>query len=209
MRLTHNLAAAERSVALFTLFYVAVFTALFALRGNLEFLGYIATMAVLIALVARSLTWASYPHAMLWALSLWGLAHMAGGGIPVGNGVLYGVTLIPLMSDGEMTILKYDQLVHAFGFGITAWVLWHLLLRAHPSLAGSRAALVYPALAAMGLGAVNEIIEFAATIAFAETGVGGYVNTGLDLVFNALGALVAVTLIGRFAQPPSPTPAPS
>ena len=49
---------------------------------------------------------------------------------------------------------------------------------------------------AMGLGAVNEIIEFSAVLMLPDTNVGGYYNTALDLCFNGLGAVVAVLVIG-------------
>ncbi len=199
-----RLAPQEKAVAVFTLGYVGLFTAWFLLRGNFEFIVYVVTMAVLIWLIARSLASAAYPPAMLWALSLWGLAHMAGGGVPVGDGVLYSMPVFPVIATGEMTILKYDQIVHAYGFGVTAWVLWHLLARFHPSLRGSKAILVFPALAAMGLGAVNEIIEFTAVLLVPDTNVGGYINTALDLCFNALGAVLAMVLVARLASWPEP-----
>ena len=92
-------------------------------RGNREFVFYIVVMFCLFALV-------SYVHwrvrllaATLWALTLWGFAHMAGGLVPVPeswpiNGesrVLYSLWIIP----GR---LKFDQIVHAYGFGVTTWV---------------------------------------------------------------------------------------
>jgi hypothetical protein len=43
----------------------------------------------------------------------------------------------------------------------------------------------------MGLGAINEIIEFVATVVVPETGVGGYVNNALDLCWNGVGATIA------------------
>lgn len=199
-----GLSAGQKAVAAFTLGYVGLFTAWFLARGNYEFVVYVGTMALLIWLVARSLHSAAYPPAMLWALSLWGLAHMAGGGVEVGGSVLYALPILPVIETGEMTILKYDQIVHAYGFGVTAWVLWHLLVRFHPALHPSRALLIFPALAAMGLGAVNEIIEFAAVLLVPETNVGGYVNTALDLVFNALGAVLAMVLVARLAPLPEP-----
>jgi len=42
---------------------------------------------------------------------------------------------------------------------------------------------------------LNEIVEFFATVILPETGVGGYINTSLDLVFNLLGALIAMGFI--------------
>lgn len=199
-----GLAPQQKAVAAVTLGYVGLFTVWFLVAGNYEFIVYVVTMAVLIWLIARSLHSAAYPPAMLWALSLWGLAHMAGGGVTVGDGVLYSMPVFPVIATGEMTILKYDQIVHAWGFGVTAWVLWHLLARFHPSLRGSKAIMVFPALAAMGLGAVNEIIEFSAVLLVPDTNVGGYINTALDLCFNALGAVLAMVLVARFAAFPEP-----
>jgi hypothetical protein len=196
MALGIELKPGERAVALFTFAYVIAFSAWFILGGNHEFVVYLVTMLLLILLVGRSLRSAEYPPAMLWALSLWGLMHMAGGGVPVGGSVLYNLQVIPLgPPDGEWTFLKYDQLVHAYGFGVTAWVLWHLMARHYPVLQGTWTIYVYPALAAMGLGAVNEIIEFIAVLSVPDTNVGGYLNTALDLVFNASGAVLAMVIV--------------
>ena len=177
----------QRAVLVFTLAYLGGFFLWFLVAGNAEFIWYVVTMAALIALVGATLRRAQYPPALLWALSLWGLAHMAGGGMPVGGSVLYAARLIPIAGTGELAVLKYDQLVHGYGFGVAAWLLWHLMDLHFPSLRGSWTILVYPALGAMGLGAVNEMIEFAAVLSLPETGVGGYYNTALDLVFNGLG----------------------
>ncbi|WP_372922094.1 DUF2238 domain-containing protein [Roseovarius sp.] len=179
----------------FTVAYVAAFTIGFLSTGNYEFIVYVATMVALLLLVGLSLRKADYPTAMLWALSIWGLAHMAGGGVPVSGSVLYNLHLVPIVDNERMFILKYDQLVHAFGFGVTAWVLHHLLTRHFPDTQGTATALIYPALASMGLGAVNEIIEFSAVLMVPDTNVGGYINTALDLCFNALGAVLAMMII--------------
>ncbi|TCP41451.1 DUF2238 domain-containing protein [Rhodovulum marinum] len=186
---------AEWAVFFFTMAYIAGFAAWFFSNGNYEFVWYVATMLAMITLVARGLRKAEFPTGLLWALSLWGLAHMAGGGVPVGDSVLYSWVIWPLVGSGEMTILKYDQVVHAYGFGVTAWLLWHLMVRHFPGTADSWTALTYPAFGAMGLGALNEIIEFIAVLVFPDTNVGGYYNTALDLVFNAAGAIIAVTMI--------------
>ena len=186
----------ELSVGIFTASYIAGFTVWFFSIGNFEFVIYVATMVALVWLVAISLRKAEFPPAMLWALSFWGLAHMAGGGLPVGDAVLYNLELFPIVETDRLFILKYDQLVHAYGFGITAWMLHHLLTRSFPVTRGTKTALVYPALASMGLGAANEMIEFTAVLAVPDTNVGGYFNTALDLCFNALGAILAMMFIG-------------
>jgi hypothetical protein len=49
--------------------------------------------------------------------------------------------------------------------------------------------------AALGFGALNELVEFAAAMTMPETNVGGYINTGFDLVANTVGVLIACTII--------------
>ncbi len=189
----------EKAVAAFVLLYLVVFSAWFLSIGNTEFIIYIVTMLVLMALIGATLRVGEYPPRMLWALALWGLLHCAGGGVPVGGQVLYAVQVLPILGDGstEMTLLKYDQIVHALGFGITAWVLWHVLTRHYPDTRRTWTAYTFPALASMGLGAVNEIIEFSAVVIVQDTGVGGYINTALDLCFNGAGAVLAVILVAQ------------
>ena len=189
----------EMIVGAFTVAYILIFTVWFFAIGNYEFIIYVITMIALLLLVGLSLRKAEYPASMLWALSLWGLMHMAGGGVPVGGSVLYSLRLMPIVETEQLFILKYDQLVHAYGFGVTTWVLHHLLVRHFPGVRGTATSLVYPALASMGLGAVNEIIEFSAVLAVPDTNVGGYYNTALDLVFNATGAIVAVGILKLFS----------
>jgi hypothetical protein len=185
----------ERAVATFTVAYVVGFTIWFLMAGNYEFVVYVVTMLILMALIGFSFRVAEYPPTMLWALSIWGLAHMSGGGVSVAGSVLYNLQLVPIIDTAEMFILKYDQVVHAYGFGVTAWVLHHLITRHYPDTLGSATSYFYPVLAAMGLGATNEIIEFSAVVMVPDTNVGGYINTALDLCFNALGAVVAMVLI--------------
>ena len=42
---------------------------------------------------------------------------------------------------------------------------------------------------------LNEMIEFIATLTIPETNVGGYNNTGWDLVFNLIGCALAAIII--------------
>lgn len=187
-------------VATFTFTYIAAALALGVVRGNLEFLFYIAVMLILIGCVWWVDRSVGLSAATLWALSLWGLAHMAGGLLTVPEGwpvsspsrVLYTLWLIPER-------LKYDQVIHAYGFGITTWVCWQGL-RAAIQRRGGQARptfglLVLAATAGIGFGALNEVVEFVATLLVPETNVGGYRNTGWDLVSNLTGATIAATLI--------------
>jgi len=197
-----NIKPFEWTVLGVTLGYTAIFGAIFMTAGNSEFLWYTVTMLILVGLVALGQRKAEFPAWILWALSLWGFAHMAGGGVPVAGSVLYAHVVVPVYASGDFVFLRYDQFVHFYGFGVTAIVLWYLLRRHFPVLIGTTSILVFPVLGAMGLGAVNEIIEFIAVVVFPNTNVGGYINTALDLVFNALGAIVAMVLVRVFASRP-------
>lgn len=211
-------------VALFTGAYVLVALAAALFSGNAEFLFYLAVMAVLIAVVWAVDRSVRLTRGALWGLSIWGLAHMVGGLVPapagwpaaVPDGVIYNVWLIP-------DRLKYDHIVHAWGFGITTWVCWQGLAAAMRARGAdprpTAGVLVLVAAAGMGFGALNELIEFVATLLVPETNVGGYRNTGWDLVSNLVGVTVAVTIIGLGGRagrasrpadrgrPPSPPPA--
>jgi len=192
-----------RPVAGFTFAYLAIALAAGLRSGNSEFLFYIAVMLVLIGVVGVVNRHIRISTGALWALSLWGLAHMAGGLITVPAGwpvnadsrVLYTLWLIP-------DRLKYDHIVHAYGFGVTTWVCWQGLKSAVSHRSGrppfpSFGLLTLAAAAGLGFGALNEVVEFIATLTMPETNVGGYVNTGWDLVANTVGATIAVLAIRR------------
>ncbi|MEX0924439.1 MAG: DUF2238 domain-containing protein [Candidatus Paceibacterota bacterium] len=183
-------------VVLFTLAYIFGASVYFVAIGDYEFLWYVAVLVVIAGAVAGTLHRSRFDSVILWGLSIWGLLHMAGGAVPVGNGILYGLTLVPLIDAGnELVILKYDQVVHFFGFAVATLVVYHLI---RPYLAGQvnwPIILSVVVLAGMGLGVLNEIVEFIAVLAMPETGVGGYNNTVLDLVFNMFGAAAAVAYL--------------
>ena len=185
------------TVGVFTGVYLVGFGALALARGNGEFLFYIAVMLVLIGLVTVLDTRVRIPAPLLWALSVWGLLHVAGGTVPIptvladvqGQPVLYSLWLVP-------GLLRYDNIVHAYGFGV-ATLVCHAAIRdllADPDRVSFGLALAV-ALMGLGLGALNELVEFAATRLIPETNVGGYVNTGWDLVANTVGASIAAALL--------------
>ena len=190
------------AVIAFTVLYIIAAGILVALRGNGEFVVYIGVMVVLLGalyVVHRKINISSV---LLWCFSIWGLMHMAGGllecpeGWPTKSGgtrVLYNLWLIP-------GLLKYDQLTHIFGFGATTWLCWQGVVASmhragvidvRPTLG----ILTLCAAGGMGFGALNEIVEFVATLTVPETNVGGYENTGWDLVANLVGCLGAAVWI--------------
>jgi hypothetical protein len=129
---------------------------------------------------------------LLWALAVLGAVHLAGGLIPTGaDQILYNARL-PIYP------LQLDRLVHAYGTGVLTLVAWQVMRRDVGALPIGVAATV-AALAALGAAALEEIAEFA-TSSFAPTHVGGYVNTGWDLVFDLIGCVVITSWIHRGAE---------
>lgn len=180
---------------IFTLAYLVPFTYSFISSGDGEFIWYALIVIGLFLLVIGTLPISKFTQGIVWSLSIWALLHLAGGGIKVGEGVLYGVQLIPLYNGGgEMILLKYDQVVHAFGFGLCAYIIFHFLKRyiTNPYRFGVYAIAM---LGGIGMGVLNEIAEFIAVILFPNNGVGGYVNTSLDLVFNTLGGFLVMLFV--------------
>lgn len=190
-----NFKKGEWIVLTFTLAYVLIFSFYYLSVRNYEFLWYVAVLVFFFLLILFTLHKSKFDYIILGGLSIWGLMHMAGGGIVVKGRVLYALEILPFFRIGDSVILKYDQIVHFFGFGVATLVVYHLLL---PYLRdGVNWKVVFPIIVAggMGLGALNEIVEFIAVLSFPETEVGGYINTSLDLVFNALGGAAAVVFI--------------
>lgn len=190
-------------VLLFNAAYMLAAVVGAVVQGNREFIFYIVVMLVLISVIGAVHRSVRLTTPLLWAFSVWGLAHMAGGLCPLPSGwpyngdneVLYSAWLIP-------NLLKYDQIVHAYGFGITTWACWHILSHAlrQPDGGAVRPTfgiLTLCAAAGMGFGALNEVIEFIAVLTIPNTNVGGYENTGWDLVSNLVGATIAVGIIRR------------
>lgn len=187
-----------RPLVLLHFLIVGGFTAYYLIEGGFEFMIYIGVILFFTWLIWVSRKKFNYPMPLLWGLAIWAWLHMSGGGIPVGDGVLYKWMILPL-SD-TYPIFRFDQFVHFYGFGATAFLINTLLKPFVKAKAKDSIALSIVIVAgAMGFGALNEVIEFLATVFAPETGVGGYVNNALDLVFNLLGALVAIFIIRRKA----------
>lgn len=195
-----RLSSAELAVLAFNGLYLTAGLVASVQIGNIEFVLYFVVLCVLLAVVAALHLKIRLHIGALWGLSVWGLAHMAGGLLPVpeswptaGDGnVLYNLWIVP-------GYLKFDQLVHAYGFGLVTWICWQGLqysfasqgVRATPTLG----LLTICVAGGMGFGAANEVVEFLATLALPETNVGGYENTGWDLVANFVGSVMAAVAI--------------
>lgn len=184
----------EIAVALFTLGYIIAFSIYYLSLNNYEFLWYLGVLIAIAVIIAATLRRTNFDYLALWGLSIWGLLHLAGGGIPVGNTVLYGVKIYPFINiTPQFYVLKMDQVIHFYGFLVATLVAFQLLKN---KLKSSPSWVIYfiSALAGMGFGAINEIIEFLAVAMFPQTGVGDYFNTSLDLISNFFGAAAGAVI---------------
>lgn len=154
--------------------------------GDRRVWAYVTVCLVLTAVVASGHAAARFSPGLLRCLLVLGCLHLAGGLLPSASGVLYDYWLV----DG---VLRYDQAVHAFGSVCATWASWQLagayldLSRTPP-----RAQALLACLGGMGKGAINEVVEFV----MGGAHVGGYANTGWDLVFDLSGCIaMAVYLV--------------
>ena len=128
---------------------------------------------------------------VLTGLTLWAIGHLAGGIVGIGDDrTLYNAVL-----PGG---IHADNVVHFVGFGTAGLAWWEATrpwLRAEPRHPLGIAVAVW--LAGMGVGAFNEVVEFVITLLVEDTNIGGYRNTGRDLIANMLGAAVTGAVAAR------------
>jgi hypothetical protein len=191
-----------RSILLVTAFYLVAAISAAITQKNLEFISFylpfFTLFGVIIAFMHKRV---GFPKGLLWCLSVWGAAHLAGGLVQVPEGWSY---------EGEQSVLyswwliedrlKYDNIIQAYGFGLATWLCWEALRanihnRFGRKLYPSFGPIALAVFGGMGLGALNEIIEFFAVLNLDNTNVGGYYNTGWDLVSNLIGCLIASIII--------------
>ena len=184
-----------KTIKLVTLAYTLMFGAYFLISSNAEFLWYVLLLLVLITVIASSLPFTRLTPPMLWALSLWGFLHMLGGGISLNGEVLYRHMVWPVFTEGEFSILRFDQVVHLYGSATGTFILYFILKPMLRADAGMGRILFLALMAGLGIGAANETAEFIAFIMLPYTTVGDYTNTGLDMLANLCGVLAGVSYI--------------
>ncbi|MDF1824105.1 MAG: DUF2238 domain-containing protein [Verrucomicrobiales bacterium] len=181
-------------VLLFSGAYLSVAAIYIVKSRNNEFLLYLMVMmAIIVAVLGIYKRAGLGPHVM-WGFSFWGVLHIIGGLVPIPphwhlpdtSAVVYNWRVIP-------GYVKYDQLVHGIGVGLVTWLCWQALASRLRGLSGEP---IRPTLgmlgictaAGMGFGALNEVIEFFASMMIPHHNIGDYRNTGWDLVANLIGA---------------------
>ena len=173
----------------FLSFFLAGLLALLTIVSqNYEFLLYAVTVVILIVILYKTDQYFKYKKLGLWLFNIWLILHILGGLASFQGVRLYDLMLLNLVGD-PYNILKYDQFVHFYCYVVMSILMWSVVHNIMKQNASSVVVCVVTILAASSLGAINEIIEFFAVIAFGSDGVGGYINTAIDLVANLLGAI--------------------
>jgi hypothetical protein len=179
---------------LINLALIAGFGSLFLARLNYEFLIYVGVIVFFLCLIGISIKKVDYTLDSLVGLTVWSALHLAGGGITIGEGRLYDVMLIRLSE--TYPVWRYDQLVHIWGFGVSTLVVFSLLTGPLKRPVENPIALgIVLVMAGLGMGALNEILEFVVSICVPQSGVGGYMNTSLDLCADLIGAILGLLYI--------------
>jgi uncharacterized membrane protein YjdF len=188
------------ALVVFVTLYMLACSALALRQGNTEFLMYAVVMVIFIFTALTLHHRVHFTPTALWLLAIWGFLHMLGGTLPINpeltdtfraatspedkpaSAVLYSLRYFP-------NLPRYDQLIHTFGFfsaTVASFEAAKMLLSARRSVPLA----VVAALMGVGLGALNEVVEFFAVLTIPDTNVGGYTNTGWDLVSNTIGATI-------------------
>jgi putative membrane protein len=166
----------------------------FLMQKNYEFIIYVGVIIVCLGLLVVSFFKVSYSYTTLTGMTIWSLMHMAGGGLYFNGVRLYDIILLPLSQ--TYPILRYDQVVHTFGFAAATLLVFDLLRPLlKENLQHYIALSVVVIMAGLGVGAFNEIVEALVAATIPQSGVGGYVNTALDLIADFIGAILAMVFI--------------
>jgi uncharacterized membrane protein YjdF len=173
-----------------------IFFSFLALKNlNYEFIIYIGVIIFFFFLILLTNKKSNIDNFCLWGLTLWAFLHMAGGFVPIRGGRLYEFIFIKLFTIGDVTFFRYDHFVHLIGFGVATIICYKLVEPYLGKKINWKVLLPLIVLMGMGLGALNEIIEFVVIALVPGAGVGGYYNTMMDMVSNTLGAIIAAVII--------------
>lgn len=190
-----------KTVLAFSAAYLLLGALYFLQDLNFEFVIYIAVIVAAFALLFGTLKITSLPTYILWLISFWGVLHILGGSVPTSDGVLFAYKIYPFLDlGGDFYILKYDQIVHAYLYGVMSLVFFHILTQTLKATGPVWILTLLAVMAAMGVSALNEIMEFLISLGLADNGVGGYENSMLDLIFNFIGAVLALMLFSTYRK---------
>jgi len=177
----------HRVVAAVVVTYLVALGVYGAVNGSRLTIPYVVIVAVAFVGLAVADTRFRFSPVVLVGLTLWGVGHLVGGIVELDGGDRIAYNLV------FARWFHFDNIVHFVGFGTAGLACWEAL-RARwlgDTEVGPVATMAFVAILGSGVGAVNEVVEFAFTLVVADSQVGGYQNTGRDLIANLLGGLTA------------------
>ena len=175
---------------------LAGFTIYYLTQLNFEFLVYAVTLTAVIYLIEKTDRVFDYGLPAKIGFSTWLFLHLGGGAFYINGRRWYDTILIDIVGE-PYHILKYDQALHTFCYFVITLFIYAVVRHISKETANRLVICLITALAAMGVSAANEIIEFSAVVVFNSDGVGGYYNNALDLVFNLAGVIPAIPVAAK------------
>jgi putative membrane protein len=191
-----RLSGAERGSVQVAAVGVAGFCIYGFATGSPSTVGYVSSVIV----IGATIVWlrrAVLPGLLAAGLVIAAMATLAGGLINVGQDILYNASIGPYSKTLGTHFLQYDHFAHAYVSFVVAFACWVMLAAPHAGAEHRRELVLLAVGGALGLGALNEVVEFLATLAHHGAHAGGYWNTGWDLVCNFIGAGTAGLVIAR------------
>ena len=173
--------------------FLLAYLVIYSIKGDYEFLIYVAVTMIVLGLVRWADKSIKFSAATISMFGVWIVSHMFGGSLYLNGVKFYDVMIFPIIGE-PYNILKYDQVVHFFLYFVVAMMLF-TLAKKYTKI--NWYVIVLIILSAEGIGALNEVIEFSTTVISESTGVGGYINNALDLIFNLAGAILGTVLAVR------------
>ncbi|PIN92979.1 hypothetical protein COU61_01065 [Candidatus Pacearchaeota archaeon CG10_big_fil_rev_8_21_14_0_10_35_13] len=177
---------------------LAYFAVHYLSTGNYEFMVYIVSIGALTGVLMWSDKYVKYLALGKWGYTIWLLGHMLGGTLKINGTKLYGTIIINWLGE-PFNILRFDQAIHFYLYLVMPILLysiikWAVRIKNYENTKKWVVGIII-VLAAIGIGAINEIIEFFITVYYAGSGVGDYYNNSIDLIFNALGAITGTIIV--------------
>ncbi len=119
--------------------------------------------------------------------------------VAVGNltGGIYLIDGQPLYVKHLFADVRFDKPFHTVATGIAGWIAYEIVGRWAEGRASRPAIASAAVFVAIGLGGLVEMVEYVGSLVIENANVGDYGDTMLDLVVNALGAIVAVVIADR------------
>lgn len=180
-------------IFLFVTLLLVILSFLNYYQRNFEFLTYNILIIIFISFIYAFNKRLKLSKIILLSLMLMILLHLLGGNIRADG--------IPLW-EMKFGIFKYDNFVHALNGFMLVFVAYNILGQHVDNIIKQKPVNLALLLivVTLGLGVIWELVEFAEVMIIKDTYVGDYVNNTLDILFNAIGAVVGAVSLAVYRR---------